>query len=211
MYWNVEAYRETVFRRLNLPILGSEDVLDIGCGDGGDALWFSGRVNHTVAVDIVEHPNWCGIRRPGLSFMRADGESLTLASQSFDIIFVKDVLHHARCPESILAQAIRLCRPTGLVCVVEANRYHPVSYVHMTRMLGHEHLTRTAFKRLVRSFSPQARFIQFETHVYPFKNYWLLGAARCVENVVSLPLMRAMASYNAAIIKTNPLNGDHSD
>jgi ubiquinone/menaquinone biosynthesis C-methylase UbiE len=200
MEWNVDEYRRTVFAHLGLRFTGRDQVLDLGCGDGGDADWFAQRVASTVGIDLVEHPRWAQLARPDLSFACADAQSLAFPDDSFDLVFLKDVLHHADSPDRVLREAHRVCVPGGSVCIVEGNRFNPLLYVHMTLMLGHQHFRRPLFQRIVRAVYPQARFVHFEAHVYPFAAPVLVGLARALQNAIgATPGIERLAAYNAAI------------
>ena len=202
MNWNVEAYRQTVFRRLQLSLDGTERVLDLGCGEGGDAEWLAARARTTLGVDLVEHPRWSSLARPGLRFERGDAQALRLESAAFDLVFLKDVLHHANDPDRVLAEAKRLCAPGGRIYIIEGNRFNPVFYLHMTLMLGHQHFRRPVFEALIRRTFPDARLIWVEAHVYPFSMPVLLMVARGIETAIAVtPGIRRLASYNAAIIR----------
>jgi len=203
MNWNVGHYQETVFRRLGLTLQGSERVLDLGCGDGSDADWFARRARSTVGIDLREHPRWAALTRPGLRFDCADAQALAFEDDSFDLVFMKDVLHHAGNPSAVLTEARRLCASPGRIYIVEGNRFNPIFYLHMTLMLGHQHFRRPAFYALVRRVFPDARFIQFEAHVYPVSAAWALRVLYGFESAVDvIPGVRRLAAYNAAIVNS---------
>ena len=204
MNWNVGQYQETVFQRLGLRLRGSERVLDLGCGDGNDADWFASRARSTVGVDLHQHPRWAALTRPGLRFQCANAEALAFEDASFDVVFMKDVLHHAGNPLAVLKEARRLCASSGRIYIVEGNRFNPIFYLHMTLMLGHQHFRRPAFRALVSRTFPDARFIQFEAHVYPVSAAWVLRVVGLFESAVAvIPGVRRLAAYNAAIV-TSP-------
>lgn len=201
MRWNVAEYQRTVFEHLRPQIVPTAQVLDLGCGDGCDADWFARRASSVVGIDLGEHPRWTQLARPGLRFFCGNGEALNFPDRSFSLIFMKDVLHHTPAPERILKEAQRVCAAGGQIIIVEANRLNPVTYVHMTLMLGHQHFRRGAFKRLVRSVFPQARFIHFEARVYPFEATALVALTRLAHRIIeTAPLLRQLASYNAALV-----------
>lgn len=200
MHWNVAAYRRHVFEELDLHVQVTDRVLDLGCGDGGDAALLADRAREVTGVDLVLNPNWTSLARPGLQFLQGDGEALTFPDGAFDLVFLKDVLHHSPQPHKLLREARRLCAAGGRVCVVEANRYNPIFYVHMTLMLGHQHLRRPVFERLIRDVFPHARWYRFEAHVYPLEAPALLRLTRAIETLIAAtPAVRRMASYNAAV------------
>lgn len=207
MNWNVGRYQETVFARLELELSGTERVLDLGCGDGSDADWFARRARSTVGIDLHDHARWSTLARPGLRFQCADAQALPFPAGAFDLVFMKDVLHHALDPSRVLEEAGRVCAAGGRIYIVEGNRFNPVFYVHMTLMLGHQHFRRPVFRDLVARRFPQARFVQFEAHVYPFSWPGLVRLAGGIETLVRVtPGLRRLASYNAAIVSRQALN-----
>jgi ubiquinone/menaquinone biosynthesis C-methylase UbiE len=200
--WNVGRYQQTVFARLQLQVEPSARVLDLGCGDGADADWFAQRARSTVGIDLHDHPRWATLTRAGLRFQCADAQALPFGDGTFDLVFLKDVLHHAADPGQVLAEAGRVCVSGGRIYIVEANRYNPIFYLHMTVMLGHQHFRRPVFQRLVRGRFPQARFTRFEAHVYPFSAPGLVRIVGGVETLIaSAPLLQRLASYNAATVQ----------
>jgi ubiquinone/menaquinone biosynthesis C-methylase UbiE len=203
MRWNVEEYQRVVFQRLALSFAGTERVLDIGCGDGADTEWLARQAGTTLGIDLIEHPRWKARSRPDLRFQRADAKALPYEDHSFDLVFMKDVLHHCPSPLDVLLEARRVSSAGGGICIVEANRLNPIFYLHMTLMLGHQHFRRPVFRRLVTSVFPDARFFQFEAHVYPFSARPMIALTRVLQAAVArTPLIERFASYNAAIATT---------
>jgi ubiquinone/menaquinone biosynthesis C-methylase UbiE len=200
MRWNVPEYQRTVLQRVGVSVPPHARVLDLGCGNGVDAEWFAQRASETIGLDLSSNERWRQIDRSGLSFLVGNAEALEFSDQYFDLIFLKDVLHHAESPERILREALRVCKPGGTIYVIEGNRVNPLLYVHMTLMLGHQHFRRRAFQSLVRRVFPHARFVHFEAHVYPFDSGIMLGLIHAVEAAIAAtPLLRRLAAYNAAI------------
>jgi ubiquinone/menaquinone biosynthesis C-methylase UbiE len=197
--WNVPEFQRMLFEQLGLDRIRADRVLDIGCGDGTYAEWISRRANSTIGVDLATHPNWDQLGNARLKFERQDARKLTFADGSFDVVFLKDVLHHSDSPKAVLLEARRVAAQGGRVYVVEANRLNPISYVHMTLMLGHQHFRRPVFRRLVQSVFPDAHFIGFEAHVYPFWSRGMIRAAERLQTLISrAPVIERFASYNAA-------------
>jgi SAM-dependent methyltransferase len=190
-------YRLRCIAKLGHSFRGDESLLDVGCGNGGVARLLRERVHDVVAVDVERSSDWEDA--DGLSFAVADGERLPFEDASFDLIHSKDSLHHMETPELAVAEYRRVVRASGSVLIIEANRYNPLFYPHMTLALGHEHFTRGRFRDLVGSTFDTARFGAFEAHYVPGLKR-LLQAQHAVEEALErIPPFRPLLSYNFAV------------
>jgi ubiquinone/menaquinone biosynthesis C-methylase UbiE len=193
----VLRYRLRCLDKLGYAFRGDERLLDSGCGDGGVARLLLDRVADITAIDVQPSPEWRD--RPGLTFLVADAEGLPFEDASFDVVHSKDSLHHMASPERALAEYRRVLKPDGAALILEANRYNPSFYPHMTLALGHQHFSRRQFRRLVSGIFPDARFGAFEAHYVPG-----LGRAVALQNLVEETLerlrpFRPLLSYNFAV------------
>jgi SAM-dependent methyltransferase len=112
------------------PFLGARrdvSILEIGSGYGlglcslllngfdacgvepGRTSGFEGRYER--ACELLRH-NACD---PSTRLMSALGESLPFANDAFDIVFSIAVLEHVDDPHQVMREAIRVCKPGGLV------------------------------------------------------------------------------------------------
>jgi ubiquinone/menaquinone biosynthesis C-methylase UbiE len=191
-------YRERCLEKLGFAFQGDERVLDVGCGDGGVSRLLRARVREVVAVDLEANPAWED--GSGLSFIVADGERLPFDARSFDLVHSKDSLHHMNRPADALREYRRVLRPGGHALILEANRYNPSFYFHMTRQLGHAHFTTKRFRGLVSEVFADAQFGSFEAHYVPFADR-LLRLQDLVESALDrMPLFPR--SYNFASATT---------
>jgi ubiquinone/menaquinone biosynthesis C-methylase UbiE len=176
---------------------GDERLLDVGSGDGAVARLLRERVAEVVAVDVERSENWRN--GDGISFLVANAESLPFGDGEFDLIHSKDSLHHMDDPERALTEYRRVLKPGGTALIVEANRYNPIFFVHMTKMLGHEHFSRKRFNELVRSAFPVSRVGTFEARFVPQAER-LLKAQETVENILErIPGYSRLVAYNFAV------------
>jgi len=192
-------YRERCLAKTGVAFRGDERLLDVGCGSGGVARLLRPRVGEVVAVDVEASPDWEDA--PGLTFQVADAERLPFADASFDAIHSKDSLHHMDDPAAALAEYRRVLRPGGTLLVVEGNRFNPVFYVHMTRLLGHEHFSRDRFRTLVREQFPEARFGAFEAHYVPWGERLVPLQHLVEESLERIPGASGLLSYNFAVAR----------
>lgn len=190
-------YRLRCIDKLGHPFRGDEKLLDVGCGDGGVARLLRERVGEVVAIDVEPSDLWSN--EDGMSFSVANAEEMPFANDEFDLIHSKDSMHHMDDPDRAIHEYRRVLKPGGTVLIVEANRYNPIFYVHMTRMLGHEHFPRRRFEELVGSAFPGARFGRFDAHYVPQAER-MLGVQNAFEETLErIPLASRLVSYNFAV------------
>ena len=190
-------YRLRCIDKLGHRFRGDERLLDVGAGDGGVAHLLRQRVAEVVAIDVEPSDEWRN--GDGVSFSVANAEALPFGESEFDLIHSKDSLHHMDDPERALAEYRRVLKPGGAALIVEANRYNPIFFVHMTKMLGHEHFSQKRFHSLVRSAFPEARFGTFEARFVPQAER-ILNVQEGVENVLErIPGYSRLVAYNFAV------------
>jgi ubiquinone/menaquinone biosynthesis C-methylase UbiE len=190
-------YRLRCIDKLGHSFRGSESLLDTGCGNGGVARLLLQRVREVTAVDVEPFPTWHDA--PGLTFRVANAERLPFDDASFDLVHSKDSLHHMDSPALAIAEYRRVLKPRGTVLIVEANRFNPVFYPHMTLALGHQHFSRKRFRTLVRTAFPEARFGAFEAHYAPVLERLLALQHAAEETLERFPPFRPLLSYNFAV------------
>jgi SAM-dependent methyltransferase len=150
-----------------------------------------------VAIDVEPSPAWCD--EPGLTFAVADAETLPFPDARFDLVHSKDSLHHMGSPERALAEYRRVLKQGGSALILEANRYNPLFFPHMTLALGHEHFSLRRFRALVSAVFPDARFGAFEAHYVPGMRRGLALQHAIEEGLERFPPFRPLLSYNFAI------------
>jgi SAM-dependent methyltransferase len=170
------AYRERLMGKLPLRPGKGLRALDLGCGLGQEALYLAGLGYRVDAVDQSRHEAWGGVSRavPGrIKFREGDATSLSLRSASYDLVFEKDMLHHASDPAAALREMARLAKPGGQVVAVEANRWNPLFYLHLTLMEGHQHFSLPRFRWLLQAAGMEgASLRRIEARVWPFEADW---------------------------------------
>lgn len=198
-------YKMDFFRKLRFDFQKGKTILDVGCGDGGDGRIFNQSYELTVyGTDIYKHKN---IMSSPMRFKLGGIFHIPFHGRQFDYVFTHDVLHHIDEPlqrksKHLLGlRKLRLaCKIHGYLIVVEANRFNPLFYPHMVRMLGHAHFSQTYFKKIIRESFPKDRikFNFFEAHLYP--PHWL-EVFRIYEYIMEHLMPKVFIAYNAAIIQ----------
>jgi ubiquinone/menaquinone biosynthesis C-methylase UbiE len=94
-------------------------VLEVGCGTG----------NYIIALDEATSASCSGVdpsaemlavartRSPRISFVAGTAEALPFPDEEFDFVFAVDVIHHVGDPAAAVAEAFRVLRGGGRVCV----------------------------------------------------------------------------------------------
>lgn len=108
---------------LGVAAVSGNKVLDLGCGSGHIAAYFS-RSNDIVAADVVDQLSVA--TSPTLRFRTIDPAALPFGDDSFDIVIVNHVLFCMRDPISQLREVRRVMRGQGICYLATANRNFPV-------------------------------------------------------------------------------------
>ncbi len=197
-------YKNDFFNKLNFPFKKNKNILDVGCGPGTDAEIFIETYKlDFYGTDIYEDEQ---IKKLKVPFRKGSIYKIPYESDSFDYVFVHDVLHHIDEPAHRrnkmlqgLVELRRVCKKNGSIIIVEGNRYNPLFYPHMVKMRKHEHLRQSYFKSIIKeSFSKDTiEFKFFEAHLYPKSTLWFW---KIYEYIMEHFIPKQFLGYNAAII-----------
>jgi SAM-dependent methyltransferase len=98
---------------------GDIEVLDYGCGWGGETLWLAGRVKRVVGVDVdqdgIDHANRV-LAQSGVgncSFVHSTDGRLTLDDSTVDAVFSTDCFEHVMDLPLAFGEIYRVLRPGG--------------------------------------------------------------------------------------------------
>lgn len=196
-------YTSDVFKKLDFPFVSGKTILDLGCGSGQDSSIFKNVFGlDTYALDIYKHEN---IKNLGIKFTLGGIYQLPYEDNFFDYIFLHDILHHIDEKTqrydrhtAALKELKRTAKKGGFIIIVEGNRYNPLFYPHMVRMLGHEHFTQAYFKKIVKEVFPNVWFRAFESHLYPKR--WL-RLWKFYEAIMERYCPKPFLAYNVAIVE----------
>jgi SAM-dependent methyltransferase len=101
-------------------------LLEIGCGEGGNLHHLKGRGRLRVGVDFSREKASFAGRHTGAEALCASAERLPFADESFEVILIRDLLHHVRDREQVLREARRVLRAGGRLTLVEPNWRSPL-------------------------------------------------------------------------------------
>jgi ubiquinone/menaquinone biosynthesis C-methylase UbiE len=170
----VEAYRERLLSAFRIGPGRGKKALDLGCGDGLEAVYLARLGYSVLALDLQAHPRWKALEKEWkgrIRFKVADAAKLKSLKPGFDLAFEKDMLHHVDEPPAVLAEMKRLLKKGGKLYIAECNRYNPIFYVHLTLLGGHQHFSRGRLKALLGAAGmPGYRLALREARVFPFES-----------------------------------------
>lgn len=100
---------------------GDADVLDFGCGWGGETLWLARHVRSVVGIDIeagaIEQANRASAASGAANcrFVQAPAGALPFADGSFDAVFSTNTFEHVMDLDGAFRELFRVLRPGGVV------------------------------------------------------------------------------------------------
>ncbi|MDX6664074.1 MAG: hypothetical protein QOG68_280 [Solirubrobacteraceae bacterium] len=112
-----------IARYARFDTTAGQAVLEIGVGLGTDFVNFARAGADLTGVDLTEHSIELVSRRLELEGLRADlrvadAERLPFDDASFDVVYSWGVLHHSPNPQAAIAEAQRVLKPGGRICVM---------------------------------------------------------------------------------------------
>jgi ubiquinone/menaquinone biosynthesis C-methylase UbiE len=171
-------------------------ILDLGCGDGSiDRILAEIDTKIQITgLDLEAHEQWKIPHPKNLKFETGSIDALPYKAKSFDVVVMKDVLHHMPNPEKTLAEVAKLAKKQ--VIIIEANRYNPISFIRMVKIAKHEHFSRARLKKIV---GKPGKFVTTETHVWPGS----LETPGKLNDLVfnKVPLLSRLRNYNIVIFE----------
>ena len=198
-------YKNDFFNKLNFPFQKGKKILDVGCGPATDAPIFKKEHGSSYyGTDVYKDDN---LKKQKISFKLGGLFKIPYPTESFDYVFVHDVLHHIDEPDHLeikhlagLKELKRVCKRGGEIVIVEGNRYNPLFYPHMVLMRGHEHFAHAYFLEIIKKTfkKDEICFKFFEAHFYPPRalKFW-----KFYEFFMEKFVPRQFRAYNAAVIK----------
>ena len=147
-------YRTEWHIPLLVPFAEAKDkqVLEIGTGNGAEAMMFASHGAHYTGVDLTDAALEATRRHlavMGLTgrFQSENAERLSFADGSFDWVFSHGVLHHTPNTQTAINEVYRVLRPGGRAIIM---LYHKHSFNYYIRIMVYMRL-RVLFKILSRA------------------------------------------------------------
>jgi len=130
--------------------IAGKKILDLGCGSGHIAEYFS-HANEVVAADVVDQI--AVAKRDSFAFEKIDGTSLSFKDNSFDIVIYNHIICCVRNQNEQLKEIYRVLKKGGICYFATVNRYFPVDGVTRLPVLHYlpNRLFRSIYKRLLKT------------------------------------------------------------
>ncbi len=197
------VYLQRLLRRVRNQFAPGARVLDAGCGDGHISQVLASWGCTVTGIDVECKPqDWEKGKTCGVTFCEGSAEALPFPDAHFDAALVKDAFHHMDHPERALAELQRVVKPGGPVVVIEANRYNPVFYVHLTLLGEHDHYTRGELRRFLHKADPEYIYTMAESRCLPWDAPWLLKVLEFGEELLErVGVCNPWLTYQLAVVK----------
>jgi SAM-dependent methyltransferase len=111
----------------DLPLPSAAKVLEIGCGPGPVARRIAARsgIGEVIGIDpspiFIERARQRSEGTANLSYVIGDGRELPFDADSFDAVVCHTLLCHVPGPERVLAEALRVTAPGGILAVFDGD------------------------------------------------------------------------------------------
>ena len=106
-------------------VSGLDDVLDVACGPGLVACEFSPHARYVTGIDITPQMIEQAAKRQedkqlsNLSWRVGNVLPLPFPDSHFSIVLTRYSFHHFLNPKAVLAEMLRVCKPSGKVMIID--------------------------------------------------------------------------------------------
>jgi SAM-dependent methyltransferase len=174
------AQQRIAFLRQSISFSEIKNALDVGCGNGFSTFYMNELVE-TWGVDLSwvmlsDHP----FRHSG-RVARGKIPSLPYASESFDLVYSWEVLHHLQDPQQAVQEMIRISKK--YVIIVEPNRNNPVQLAFSLLNKEHRWVQRYSLKYMKELMSDHAHILNAAPGGWVFPNVTPIWLAKLLFNL----------------------------
>lgn len=127
-YTSITSHRDALDKLINISSATQKDnVLDIACGSGMVACEFAKYTNHVTGIDMTQGMLDEAVNEQkeqnltNITWQIGDVEQLPYKDNDFSIVISRFGFHHFLNPAKVLNEMKRVCKPTGIVIVVDVS------------------------------------------------------------------------------------------
>jgi len=141
-------FAETEARLLShIDCAPGERLLEIGCGEGANLHHLRRVGGRRYGVDFSQAKAMAA-RASGAHLACADATRLPFCDESFDVVLIRDLLHHVPTRLDVLTQAKRVLRSGGRLHLIEPNARAPLVLLQAATVRAERGLLRSTERRL---------------------------------------------------------------
>jgi SAM-dependent methyltransferase len=135
------------FLRKFINIDKIQTALDIGCGNGSAAYYFSKNIPFLIAGDYALDRH--GFPQSNFKTLYFNAYHLPFKDKSFDLVYIWEVLHHLTDLDRTIAEAIRVAQK--YIVIIEPNPVNPVQFIYSYAEKNHHLIRQCTKKRIIAS------------------------------------------------------------
>jgi len=175
------SYNREILLREALGGLSAYLAIDVGCADGSLTYMLPSLLNTRLAVGIDIQLEELSVavrnhRDHRVEFICADAHMPPFRERAFDLILMKDLLHHVENPLRCLNGSVKILKPGGYIVIIEPLRGNPLMDMYLK--YGHNHFTRSELITLLRKAKIDGYCVK-EVKAYP--HHLLFWSGRSIE------------------------------
>jgi ubiquinone/menaquinone biosynthesis C-methylase UbiE len=203
----IRMYYES--RTLAFALQGLEtsqlNCLDLGCGRGVFTNLLKDRFHYVIASDFaVEAVRTAKslLQHNNLDFLVSDANYLPIKNAYFDMVIIKDFIHHLPEPATAMQEIHRILRRGGFLISIEPNNRNIIAQI-MGRMMKHE---RQSVKnspsfliRFIQGYGFRLVHSEFDGFYVPYGPFYRLPSSM-------LPVLRGLEDGMRKLV---PYGGGH--
>lgn len=196
---------------------GELDILDAGCGTGGNSAWLQ-QFGRVWGIDAVGDALCFARQRPGLTLAQASVDRLPFRDASFDLVLSNDVLCHlfVSNDERAVKEFARVLRPGGIL-YLQLPAFDRLRSHHDAAVFTKHRYTAEELRRMLAGGGfTSGRVTYANTLLFPVAAAWRalhkLGNPEAAErsdvqpvNPLANTVMRALLTLEAPIIRRRRL------
>lgn len=176
-YTAITSHSDALEKLIALSAASKNDhVLDIACGSGIVACAFAKHTAHVTGIDMtqgmLEEAQKLQAKQniQNVSWQIGDVESLPYQDNSFSIVVSRFGFHHFLNPGKVLSEMKRVCKPDGIVLVVDVSLHDSQieKYNEMEKNRDCSHVAALSLTQFATLFA-EAGFKKVATDAYSMK------------------------------------------
>ncbi len=131
----------------DVHVAKGERLLEIGCGEGANLHHLRNEPGARFGIDLSRQKAKAA-RATGAQVACADATRLPFAEGSFDVVLIRDLLHHVPTRLDVLSEAHRVLRSSGRLHVIEPNGRAPLVLLQALVIRAERGLMKSTSRRL---------------------------------------------------------------